>query len=43
MGKNQIIHASGQVRIDQLTNEGIIHSSNNKLTHRLHSIKRIIE
>ena len=42
-GKNQIIHASGQVRIDQLTNDGIIHSSNNKLTHRLYSIKRIME
>ena len=40
---NQIIHASGQVRIDNLTNEGIIHSSSNELTHRLYSIKRITE
>ena len=37
----QIIHASGQVRIDNLTSEGIIHSSSNELTHRLYSIKRI--
>ena len=40
---SQIIHASGQVRIDSLTNEGIIHSLSNELTHRLHSIKRILE
>ena len=40
---NQIIHASGQVRIDNLTSEGIIHSSSNKLTHRLYSIKRVAE
>ena len=40
---NQIIHASGQVRIDNLTSEGIVHSSSNKLTHRLYSIKRVAE
>ena len=40
---NQIIHASGQVRIDNLTSEGIVHSSSNELTHRLYSIKRITE
>ncbi|MEC7618567.1 MAG: NlpC/P60 family protein, partial [Bacteroidota bacterium] len=40
---SQIIHASGQVKIDSLTNEGIIHSLSNELTHRLHSIKRILE
>jgi hypothetical protein len=40
---NQIIHASGKVRIDQLNKEGIIHSKTKELTHRLHLIKRIIE
>ena len=40
---NQIIHASGKVRIDQLNKEGILHSKTKELTHRLHSIKRIIE
>ena len=40
---SQIIHASGKVKIDSLTNEGIIHSLSNELTHRLHSIKRILE
>ena len=40
---NQIIHASGQVRIDNLTSEGIVHSSSNELTHRLYSIKRVAE
>ncbi len=40
---NQIIHASGQVRIDNLTSEGIIHSLSNELTHRLYSIKRVTE
>ena len=40
---NQIIHASGKVRIDDLSNEGIIHSKSKELTHRLHLIKRILE
>ena len=40
---NQIIHASGKVKIDDLSNEGIIHSKSKELTHRLHSIKRILE
>ena len=39
----QIIHASGKVRIDQLNHKGIINSKTKELTHRLHSIKRIIE
>ena len=39
----QIIHASGKVRVDHLNHKGIIHSNNKKLTHRLHSVKRIIE
>ena len=43
INKNQIIHASGQVRIDELTEKGIINSKTKELTHRFHSIKRIVE
>lgn len=38
---NKIIHASGKVRVDQLTKEGIINSDTKELTHTLSSIKRI--
>ena len=37
----EIIHASGSVRIDLLDSSGIIHKTNGKQTHRLHSIKRL--
>ena len=43
LNKNQIIHASGRVRIDEFTEKGIIHSKTKELTHRFHSIKRIIK
>lgn len=36
-----IWHASGKVRHDLLTQEGIIHNKNKKLTHKLHGIRRI--
>ncbi|HVG40288.1 MAG TPA: C40 family peptidase, partial [Chitinophagaceae bacterium] len=39
---NQIVHASGKVRIDLLTEEGILNKENGTQTHTLHSIKRII-
>ncbi len=39
-GKGSIIHASGCVRIDQLTSDGIIHSESGSLTHHLNCIKR---
>lgn len=39
----QIVHASGKVRIDKLDSNGIIHSKNNTLTHQLDSIRRIIK
>lgn len=39
---NEIIHASGQVRIDKLDNEGIFNSENNTYTHQLFKIKRIL-
>ena len=41
MGDNRIIHASGQVRIDTLTPEGIFNHELNTITHRFHSIRRI--
>lgn len=41
MDDNRIIHASGQVRIDTLTPEGIFNHELNTITHRFHSIRRI--
>ncbi|MBM77282.1 MAG: hydrolase Nlp/P60 [Crocinitomicaceae bacterium] len=41
MDNKSIIHASGQVRIDELSKNGIIHSESKSLTHKLHSIKRV--
>lgn len=40
--KKKIIHASGQVKIEELTPEGIITKDGN-LTHHLQMIKRVIE
>ena len=40
-GKGSIVHASGCVRVDQLTKEGIVHSESGFLTHSLNAIKRI--
>ncbi len=37
-----IIHASGRVRIDQLTESGIFNSDYARDTHKLHFIKRIL-
>ena len=38
---NKVLHASAEVRIDQLDESGIIHSSTLDQTHKLHSIRRI--
>jgi hypothetical protein len=38
---NSIIHASGYVRIDRFDEQGIFNESENKYSHRLHSIKRL--
>lgn len=38
--KQQIIHASGFVKIDHLTDKGIVCVESKELTHHLHSIKR---
>ncbi len=40
-GRGSIIHASGFVRKDTLTEEGIIKMTNGIKTHRLHSIRRL--
>jgi hypothetical protein len=41
LDQNQIIHASGFVRIDTLTEEGIVRRIDQQLSHRLHAIKRV--
>jgi gamma-D-glutamyl-L-lysine dipeptidyl-peptidase len=40
-GKGKIIHASGHVRTDSITEQGIIHSVSGDLTHKLTKIKRL--
>ena len=42
MDDNYIIHASGKVRIDRLDHLGIYNAENNKHTHKLRVIKKII-
>lgn len=39
----QIVHASGEVRVDQLIEKGIIHSESGELTHTLSHIRRLVE
>ena len=41
INKNEIIHASGRVKVDKITKDGIINKSG-KLTHNLVTIKNII-
>ena len=41
MGNEQIIHASGQVRIDYLDQTGIFNKERNEHTHHLQAIKRL--
>jgi len=38
---DQIIHASGHVRIDELNEKGIFRKDFDKITHKLYSIKRV--
>ncbi len=40
---NEIIHASGKVRVDLFTEKGIMHNESKQLTHDLASIKRIVK
>jgi hypothetical protein len=42
INENQIIHASGRVRIDELTKTGVFNHDYQKETHKLTFIKRII-
>ena len=41
LNKDQIIHASGRVRIDAFTEQGIFNAEIQRITHVLHSIKRV--
>ena len=41
MGNEQIIHCSGQVRIDYLDQTGIFNKEKNEHTHRLQAVKRL--
>lgn len=38
---NQIIHASGQIRIDTFIESGILNESKKEITHMLYAIKRV--
>lgn len=40
LGPDEIIHASGKVRIDKIDNQGIINAETGQRTHRLRIIKR---
>lgn len=42
MGDQQVIHASGQVRIDKIDHYGIYNEKMKKYTHRLRVIKRLL-
>ena len=42
LGEKKIIHASGKVRIDPLTEEGIQHAETRRITHQLSAIRRIM-
>jgi len=42
LAKNQIIHASGKVRIDSLDHHGIFNQESKKYTHNLRLIKRFV-
>jgi cell wall-associated NlpC family hydrolase len=39
--RKKIVHASGEVRIDNLTEEGIIHTETGELTHKLSHLMRV--
>ncbi|HEX2935487.1 MAG TPA: C40 family peptidase, partial [Bacteroidales bacterium] len=42
LGKSEIIHASGEVRIDKFDHQGIFNEEDNAYSHKLRLIKRII-
>lgn len=43
LDENEIIHASGKVRIDTLTEKGVRNKESEQITHIFHSIKRILK
>jgi hypothetical protein len=43
LGNDQIIHASGKVRIDTINKKGIVHAKTGKRTLRLNAIRRLGE
>ncbi len=43
LDKNRIIHASGQVRIDSIDQEGIYNTDLKRYTHKLRTIKNIVD
>ena len=43
LGEGQIIHASGQVRIDQLDHQGIFNLETQAYTHKLRLMKRLFQ
>lgn len=42
LNNEEIIHASAMVRIDNIDNEGIIHKATGERTHKLRTIKRLL-
>jgi cell wall-associated NlpC family hydrolase len=42
LNSNEIIHASGKVRIDKIDNMGIVQSETSERTHHLRLIKRLL-
>lgn len=40
LSNGRIVHASGQVRIDQLNEAGILNEQLNEQTHRIHSVRK---
>lgn len=43
IGNEQIIHASGKVRVDSIDKKGILNSDQNKYTHQLFKVKRVMK
>jgi len=42
LSNNEIIHASGKVRVDKIVADGIINTDNLQRTHHLKIIKRFL-
>ncbi|MBO3698484.1 C40 family peptidase [Roseivirga sp. E12] len=43
IGEGEVIHASGQVRIDQIDKKGVFNREQNRYTHHLFKIKRVLK